>query len=45
MDKIKYTKLSDLYQLLQLQYMDVFNFVAAYTIVKIWKILMGVFLQ
>ena len=29
MDKIKYTKLSVLYQLLQLQYMDIVNFVAA----------------
>jgi len=44
MDKIKYTELSDLYQLLQLQYVDIVNFVAAYIIVKIWKILMGVIL-
>jgi len=40
-----YVKRRELYQLLQLQYMDVVNLVAAYTILKIWKFLMGVILQ
>ena len=40
-----YTKRRELYQLLQLQYMDVVNLVAASTIVKIWQFLMGVILQ
>jgi hypothetical protein len=40
-----YIKCRELYQLLQLQYMDVVNLVTAYTTVKIWKFLMGVILQ
>ena len=45
MDKIQYIKLIVLCQLLQMQYTDVVNLVAAYVIVKIWKILMAVTLQ
>jgi hypothetical protein len=44
-DKVQSIKHHELYQLLQLQCMDVVNWVAAYAINKICKFLMGAILQ
>ena len=44
-DKIRYIQRCQLYELLRLQFMDIFVLVAAYTAIKIWKFLICVILQ